>query len=437
MNPEWGIRQRLIRAFVLQVLLIGMTAVIGVYAASLMIKDLLITRALEDEASYFQNLIQSNPAAGLPDTRNLTGYLEDSDRPPPQNYTGYELGFHDLPSNYDFSTLYISEVAGKRLYLVFDGESVGKLALYFGLIPLTLVLVALYLAALVAWRMTSRAISPLLWLTREVDKFDPDPKASNLLNADEIPTGSDREVLALTEALNNLNERIRAFVEREHQFTRDASHELRSPLTVIKIAADMLLSEQDLSDQALNSVQRIRRNADDMEDLMEALLLLAREAELGVSLDQVYVNDIVEEEVDRNRSAIRTKGLKVNIRHKCRLLLEASAKAMSMMIGNLLRNAINYTDKGSIDITIDRGGVTIEDSGIGMNEEQLENAFTKYYRASGSVQPGHGVGLSIVKRLSDRFDWPVEMSSQPEEGTRVQVLLPGGVCEPATASESS
>jgi signal transduction histidine kinase len=430
MSPKWGIRQRLIRAFVLQVVLIGMTAVIGVYAASLMIKDLLITRALKEEASYFQNLRQSDPATGLPDTRNLTGYLEGSDKPPPEQYVAYGPGFHDLPSDYDFTTLYVSEVEGKRLYLVFDGESVGRLALYFGLIPLTLVLVALYLAALVAWRMASRAISPLLWLAREVDRFDPDPKANNLITADEIPAGTDREVLALTIALNNLNERIRSFVEREHQFTRDASHELRSPLTVIKIAADMLLSEQDLPAQALKSVNRIQRNAGDMEDLMEALLLLAREAELGLSLDQVYVNDIVDEEVDRNRSSIREKGLEVNIVHHRRLRVEASAKAMSMMFGNLLRNAINYTEHGSIDITVDAGGVTIEDSGIGMDKEQLEKVFTTYYRATGSVQPGHGVGLSIVKRLSDRFNWPVEMSSQPEEGTRVHVSFPGGICEP-------
>lgn len=429
MNPDWGIRQRLIRAFALQALLIGLTAVIGVYAAAIMIKEVLITQALEEEANYFRELRLKNGNTALPDTRNLTGYLANSETPPPEEYTQYDLGYHDLPTEVEFTTLYVSEVDGNRLYLVFDGESVGRLALYFGLLPLTLVLVALYLVALVAWRMTSRAISPLLWLTHKVDEFDPDPKADNHINADDIPSGADREVLALTEALNNLNERVTSFLEREHHFTRDASHELRSPLTVIKIAADMLLSEQDLPEQALNSVQRIRRNADDMEDLMEALLLLARESDLGVSTDKIYVNDILEEEIERNHSAIKAKGLDIESHHACRLSINASAKALSMLVGNLLRNAIKYTDQGGISVTVDAHGVTIQDSGIGMDQEQLEKAFTPYYRAGDSAQPGHGVGLSIVKRLSDRFNWPVEMRSQLEQGTLVRISFPGSTCE--------
>ena len=429
MKAKWGIRQRLVRAFILQALLIGMTAIIGVYAAATMIKNVLITQALEEESSYFWDSWYANKNFALPDTHNLTGYLDSSDLPPPDHLLDYGLGFHDLPSEVEFTTLYVTERDGQRLFLLFDGESVGQLALYFGLLPLALVLVALYLAALVAWRMTSRAISPLLWLAREVDSFDPDPKADNLIDADEMPAGMDREVLALTTALNNLNKRITSFVDREHQFTRDASHELRSPLTVIKIAADMLLSEQDLPEQACKSVQRIRRNADEMEDLMEALLLLARESDLGLSLDDMYVNEIIDEEVERSRTAISEKPVEINVTHTCLLRTRASAKALSMLFGNLLRNAINYTDQGTISIDINDAGVSIEDSGIGMSEEQLEQAFTPYYRAAGTMRAGHGVGLSIVKRLSDRFNWPVEMYSQLDQGTRVQIRFPSGSCE--------
>jgi len=429
MSAKWGIRQRLIRAFVLQVLLIGITAIIGVYAAATMIKEVLITRALDEEARYFWDLRSIDNNFALPDTRNLTGYLGSSGRPPPAELAEYDVGFHDLPSEVEFSTLYVTERDGQRLFLVFDGESVGRLALYFGLLPLTLVLVALYLAALVAWRMTRRAISPLLWLTREVNSFDPDPKADNLIDADEMPTGMDQEVLALTTALNNLNKRITSFVEREHQFTRDASHELRSPLTVIKIAADMLLSEQDLPEQAQKSVLRIRRNAADMEGLMEALLLLARESDLGLSLDDVYINEIIDEEIERSRPAIGDKPVEIDVVHECRLRTRASAKALSMLFGNLLRNSINYTDQGTILVNISHTGVRIEDSGIGMTEEQVEKAFTPYYRAAGAMYAGHGVGLSIVKRLSDRFDWPLEISSQLEQGTRVQVTFPDSSCQ--------
>ena len=428
MSAKWGIQQRLVRAFLLQALLISITAVIGVYAAGTLIREVLITRALQEEADFFWQQRLQNPAFSLPNTLNLTGYLDTDDKQVPEKLRHYSTGYHDLPSEAEFSTLYVTERNNERLYLLFDGEQVGRLALYFGLLPLTLVLIALYLAAWMSWRLTGRAISPLIWLAHEVDRFDPDPRANNLINTDEIPAGADREVLALAMAVNNLNKRITDFIEREHQFTRDASHEVRSPLTVIKIAADMLLSEQELSEQARNSVMRIRRNASDMEDLMEALLLLARESDLGLSIDEVSVNDVLEEEIDRARVAIGDKPVTIKIDHACRLFIPASAKALSMLLGNLLRNAVNYTEQGEIRVTVDEHGVCIEDSGVGMTQEQLGKAFTPYYRAPGATRAGHGVGLSIVKRLSDRFSWPVVMDSQPGEGTRVTVSLPGGTC---------
>lgn len=428
MNAKRGIQQRLVRAFLIQALLISITAVIGVYAAGTMIREVLVTRALQEEADFFWDRRMQNPAFALPNTLNLTGYLDSEGSQAPQHLASYGPGYHDLPSEADFTTLYVTEQNGEKLYLLFDGEQVGRLALYFGLLPLMLVLIALYLAAWMSWRLAGRAISPLIWLAHEVDRFDPDPKANNRVNVDEIPSGVDREVLALATALNNLNLRITDFVEREHQFTRDASHELRSPLTVIKIAADMLLSEQELSQQARNSVVRIRRNAGDMEELMEALLLLARESDLGLSIDEVCVNDVLDEEVERTRQAIGDKPVVFKVEHGCRLYVQASAKALAMLFGNLLRNAANYTDQGVIKVSLDNEGVTIEDSGVGMTEEQLGKVFTPYYRAPGASRAGHGVGLSIVKRLSDRFSWPLKMNSEPGQGTCVRVFFPGGKC---------
>lgn len=76
MNAKWGIQQRLVRAFLLQALLISITAVIGVYAAGIMIREVLVTRALQEEANYFWDQRVRNPAFTLPHTLNLTGYLD-------------------------------------------------------------------------------------------------------------------------------------------------------------------------------------------------------------------------------------------------------------------------------------------------------------------------------------------------------------------------
>ena len=167
---------------------------------------------------------------------------------------------------------------------------------------------------------------------------------------------------------------------------------------------------------------------------MEALLLLARESDLGLSIDEVCINDVLDEEVERTRQAIGDKPVIIKVEHGCRLYVQASAKAIAMLLGNLLRNAANYTDEGMIKVTLNNEGVKIEDSGVGMTEEQLGKVFTPYYRAPGATRAGHGVGLSIVKRLSDRFSWPLKMISEAGEGTCVRVFFPAGKCSEGEAA---
>jgi signal transduction histidine kinase len=94
------------------------------------------------------------------------------------------------------------------------------------------------------------------------------------------------------------------------------------------------------------------------------------------------------------------------------------------MLGNLLRNAILYTDEGSVDITVTSSSVIISDSGRGISPQQVNDIFKPYYRGNNSSTPGHGVGMTIVKRLSDRFNWPIKINSTPGQGTRVEVQFP-------------
>jgi len=431
MRANGGIHQRLGRAFLLQAVLISIAAVIGVYAAGFTIEEVLIKRALEEETRYFWQRYQRDPSFPLPDTRNLTGFMaaggDASELPDPLGRL--QPGFHQLPTQADFSVVYVTERAGKRLYLVFDGESVGELALYFGLVPLAGVLIVLYLFAWIAYRIAGRAISPIVWLAKEVQRFDPTSGQRPTFSPGSLPGNPDREVLALSEALSSLSRRIEDFIERERNFTRDASHELRSPLTVIKIAADMLLSEQELDRRARNSVLRIKRSATDMEELTEAFLLLARESEQALSLEPVCVNDVTDYELERARDLIGEKPVTVEQSADCRLVVQASEKVLCVLIGNLMRNAFSYTDAGTVRLHVARGSLVIEDSGVGIPDEKVEQVFKPFVRGDSRGRGGHGVGLTIVKRLSERFGWPVHIDSTVGVGTRVVVEFPDSHCE--------
>ena len=228
----------------------------------------------------------------------------------------------------------------------------------------------------------------------------------------------------LSDAIANLGKRLEAFIARERNFTRDASHELRSPLTVINIAIDMLASEQDLPESASQTLQRIKRAASDMEELIEAFLLLARESDQALSSERVCINEIIEEEIDRVQLINETKHLDIGFQASQQLYVRASPKVLSVMIGNLLRNAVLYTDFGRVDVTVGDNKVVIKDSGKGMPQQEMKDIFKPYYRGDRNSTRGHGVGLTIVKRLSDRFSWPITVTSAPGEGTAVEVSFP-------------
>ena len=89
------------------------------------------------------------------------------------------------------------------------------------------------------------------------------------------------------------------------------------------------------------------------------------------------------------------------------------------MIGNIIRNAFSYTDEGQIVITVTNSSLIVEDSGIGIPDNQIDRIFTAFER--GKQRGGYGVGLTIVKMISDRFNWPIDIDSKLNKGTKVEI----------------
>jgi signal transduction histidine kinase len=96
----------------------------------------------------------------------------------------------------------------------------------------------------------------------------------------------------------------------------------------------------------------------------------------------------------------------------------------AVMISNLLRNACQYTEQGEVVVTLGEHFVRVDDSGRGMAPEDVAHAFEPFYRGKGAGKGGHGVGLTIVRRLADRFGWPVTLESTLGIGTRATIALP-------------
>jgi len=104
--------------------------------------------------------------------------------------------------------------------------------------------------------------------------------------------------------------------------------------------------------------------------------------------------------------------------------VRAAPKVVAIMVANLIRNACSYTDRGRVTVTVGKDFIRVADTGIGMTPDDLKNIFQAFFRGKGAPRGGHGVGLTIVKRLSDRFNWPVDIDSVLGVGTTVTIHFP-------------
>ena len=424
---ERGLRRKIWLAFTMQVVAIGLATVLGVWGASAVLKGVLIKHALEQEAGWFWARHSDDPEHHIPDTFNMMGYLvpkggSQTALPEPLRWLG--PGYHQLPEAMGGSLVFVDDEPKGRLVLVFKQTQVNKLAFWFGAVPLALVLIVVYAIAWMTYRTSHRAISPIIWLANQVQQWDPKRPDATALNAENLPVDVQGETLVLASSLHAFANRIDTFVQRERNFTRDASHELRTPMTVIRMAGDVLLADDTLTAHSTRTIKRIQSAVGEMEQLVEAFLIMAREGDVGLPDEDFVVNEVIHDEVDKARALIANKPVAVTTDEQAAFALRAPPRVFAVLFGNLLRNACSYTDAGSITVRVLPGKVVVEDTGIGMTPAELERVFEAFFRGDEKRVGGHGIGLSIVQRISERFGWPVKLESEAGKGTRATVSFP-------------
>jgi CheY-like chemotaxis protein/two-component sensor histidine kinase len=220
------------------------------------------------------------------------------------------------------------------------------------------------------------------------------------------------------------------------EFVATASHELRSPLTSIKGFVELLKgAPENMSPRQREFVDIILKSTDRLVDLVNDLLDVARiEANhVEIARRPIDIGEAVREVTDLMAPRIADKDQELGVYIAPALpLAMADAARVRQIVANLLTNAHLYTPQGGrihVGVEPDRAWVQIvvEDSGVGLSEEQRARVFERFYRGRTSSTPGTGLGLSIVKSLVDLHHGQIEVDSDPGRGTRFTVLLPMAV----------
>jgi signal transduction histidine kinase len=283
--------------------------------------------------------------------------------------------------------------------------------------PTLAVVTVIVLTTMLGWFATRREWRPVRALARLVAGWDGQQPDPNALQLHKLSTHTDADVASLARGLHGFATRIAGYNQRERNFTRDASHELRSPLTVIKMSVDMLADEDGLTEFGTRSVHRIRRATREMEVLVEALLILARESDTVIDNERFVVNDVLQQELQSARELLVGRPIELELEEPARFALEGSARAFSVLCWQLIRNACQQTEQGRVMITVTPGVVSVS------NHESVQPVDdTHPKRMHGADR--HGFELAIAQRISDRFDWPLELQTRPGHENVARIRFP-------------
>ena len=284
--------------------------------------------------------------------------------------------------------------------------------------PLAAVIAVIVLTTALAWLATQREWRPISSLARLINDWDerkPDP---DTLQPQRLSRHTDADIASLARGLHGFATRIAGYNQRERHFTRDASHELRSPLTVIKMSVDMLAEEEGLSDFGNRSVRRIQRATREMETLVEALLILARESDPGVDVERFVVNDVLVQELDSARDLLAGRPIELQLQEPARFALKGSRRVFSVLCWQLIRNACQQTEQGRVVVTVLPGMVAVSNHA----SEQTTGDGSGPLRLHGADR--HGFELAIAQRISDRFDWPLELQTLAGQENIARIRFP-------------
>ena len=386
----------------------------------------LILRADEDDTVYYQvRGLKGELLAGDKDIPAIAA--PDNVEPDLVMFRDEQIAGEEVRVAYQFLPLVegtpkrwvllqVAETRNKRSTLA-SRVVTGVLLPQFAIIPIAVILV---------WVGLSRGIAPLNQLQSLIRRRRPSDLSP--ISASRVP----EEVRPLIIAFNDMMARLEENLQAQQRFIADAAHQMRTPLTGLRMQTDLALMETDPA-QVRRSLVHISQSAERASHLINQLLSLAR---AEASYEKIYAVERVDLEqllrtmlsdfVPRARQKNIDFGLETA---DAPLVIDGNPVLLAELIKNLIDNAIKYTPEGGCvtvrTIATERAIVEVEDTGIGVPEADRERVFERFYRVLGSSESGSGLGLPIVREIADLHRAQVSLIPNPSgKGTIAQVVFP-------------
>lgn len=304
---------------------------------------------------------------------------------------------------------------------------VKRIRLFIALIvPVVLVLVAIggYLFVRRAFRPVDRIVTTVNSITSED------------LSLRVEPSGSHDEIGRLTETFNNMIHRLETSFKSIKEFAGNASHELKTPLTVIRGEIEVALRKDRNAGDYRDVLVTLNKETSNLQAIVDDLLLLSRidAGSVSFSLGEISLDETLLDAYEENCKPADEKGIKIILKNIDPVIIKGNRTLLRRMFANLLQNAVKYTEAGGtieIELAAREKAVNcvISDTGIGIPQSDLPRVFDSFFRVThtrfdGQTETGGaGLGLTIVKRIVELHNGDISVKSKTGEGTSFSITF--------------
>lgn len=246
-----------------------------------------------------------------------------------------------------------------------------------------------------------------------------------------FPTVGTDELNELNQALNTMLAELEASFSRQKQFIQNASHELLTPLSIIRHKTDELLNNESLDEESVLEISKIQQTIIRLKKLSNALLTISRVENKHYSTDgDINTQDILTEAISELQAFIENKNITLEITNNKLPVIRGNTELFHSLVYNILQNAVYHTpEQTTITIeapeTEDLLHLVISDSGPGISDEETEKVFERFERSAENGGTGnHGLGLAIVQSICKLHEWNCFFEIGREKGAAFHLIIP-------------
>ncbi len=418
MEIRRSLRVRVASAFALFAGGIALALAMVLFFTAHNLNQRLIDESLRAELEDYMSRRARNPQSLPPTTVSVRGFVATSAdrRDIPPVLAALSPGSHQIILDGVFYQTAVADRGGSRYYMLFNETRQRHREQRFLLVLGGGMLIMILFSAVGGWWLAGRVTSPVTALARRVREASSEGEAPGL-----DTDLSEDEVGALAHAFEHYATRLNAFIARERSFTADVSHELRTPLAVIQGAAEVLQGDDKMNEWQRARLERIERAARETGGLIAALLSLAREGTDAATHAECDVAAVAREAVEKHRYLLSGKDTRLELEIHAESTLAAEKVLLAIVLDNLVRNALAFTEVGEVKLRVEATRVIVTDTGRGIGAQDIGHIFQRHYKGSGSQ--GVGIGLSLVKRICERYGWEIAIASREGEGTVAELVF--------------